>query len=151
MHLCVPLKCLGIEVLANRGQLKDAYVWFDWFSIPQIDVKSAENSEMRTDVLQSVSCPSFPRRCRMMSMGRNCPKPGEVLTGLYLKTVMKREIEVLQVKMVMMMMMMMMMMLLMLLLMMMTTTMTMTMMMTMMPMVTMMMMMMMMILAEHCL
>jgi hypothetical protein len=42
---------------ANREQLRNAYVWFDWFSIPQIEVKSGGNDseEMSSHVFLSVS------------------------------------------------------------------------------------------------
>jgi len=69
IELDLPMQFTGESTVlspANREQLRDAYVWFDWFSIPQIDVKSAENSEMLTDVLQSVqSIPFYVESCKL--------------------------------------------------------------------------------------
>lgn len=54
--------------LQDRALLKDAYVWFDWFSVPQASVK--QNGELRAEVQRKAnlcirSIPAYVDACQM--------------------------------------------------------------------------------------
>lgn len=71
IELDLPMQFTGETTVlssANREQLRNAYVWFDWFSIPQIEVKSGGNDseEMSSHVFLSVqSIPFYVDSCKL--------------------------------------------------------------------------------------
>lgn len=71
IELDLPMQFTGETTVlssANREQLRNAYVWFDWFSIPQIEVKSGGNDseEMSSHVFLSVqSIPFCVESCKL--------------------------------------------------------------------------------------
>ena len=69
IEMDLPMQFLGeTQVLSaeKRGNLKDAYIWFDWFSIPKIDVKSGSGDEMSEEVFRAVkSIPFYVESCQL--------------------------------------------------------------------------------------
>ena len=68
IEMDLPMQFLGeTQVLsaANRASLSEAYIWFDWFSIPKIDSKQG-SEEMRDDVFLAVqSIPFYVESCQL--------------------------------------------------------------------------------------
>ena len=69
IEMDLPMQFLGeTQVLSSekRGNLRDAYIWFDWFSIPKIDVKSGSGDEMSEEVFRAVkSIPFYVESCQL--------------------------------------------------------------------------------------
>lgn len=71
VELDIPLQWSGYTrsiSKADRKELRRGYVWLDWFSIPQIEVKEqgVEDEQMRGDVLLAVqSIPFYVETCKL--------------------------------------------------------------------------------------